>query len=286
VRLLDVAPTILDLVGVRGDPGFEGVSLTGLLKGNGGVPASAASLLPPQIAYSEALLYLGERKGLSAYPWKLIYDMKTGHEMFFNLAEDPLEVQDVGGEPNESLDLLEETLFRTLFSISDTWFVEIAGGDYEHRFNIQVACNVGPRPGKFVLHKVFDSMNSLIATEDVGETRITRTQIAIHDLSVKEPVTLAFKLNRPDVPVQFDFSIDGLPATGQTYIGESLLQPVTMPFTEQKPDKERRHTGTLGRRPNPPYLLVWHYDPGYQEDLEVDLDEETREELRSLGYVQ
>jgi arylsulfatase A-like enzyme len=286
VRLLDVAPTILDLAGINTPRGFEGISFKRLIEGTGGPDASGGSLLPPQIAYSEALLYLGERKSLTAYPWKLIYDVETGERMFYNLAEDPSEVLNLAGEPSESMDLLEETLFRTLFSVSDTWFVEIAGGEYPHRFDIEARCNVAPRSAKFELHKVFDSQNAIIATEEVGETRITKSRVAIRGLEVTEPLTLALKLDRRDAQVTFDFAMDGRPATTHTYIGEALLQPVTMPFTEQRPNQEQRRTSTLGRRPDPPYLMVWCYDPGYGGGVEMELDEETREKLRALGYIQ
>jgi arylsulfatase A-like enzyme len=288
VRLVDVAPTVLDLLGFESDPDFEGVSLRPLLDGERSVTATASPVLPPELAYSECILYGSESKSLAAYPWKLIYDTMTGKKKCFNLAEDPGEMLSIADPDCESLCLLEETLYKTLINLTDTWFVELAAGGDQHRFDVDIACNVVEGSGQFGLRKVIASSGDIIDIEDMEGTEIGPSTMTIKALSADEPIRLAFKLRRKEAPIRFDFRIDSEPATECTYVGASLLKPVTMPFIEQDAPQAQAGAdkGEPLNRPDPPYCLVWLAKTGYGTGRTVELDEETEHELRSLGYIQ
>jgi hypothetical protein len=286
VRLVDIAPTILDLLGLEPDPRFEGVSLKPLLTGEGGIAARSGALLPPEIAYAEAILYGTEQKSLTAFPWKLVYDMMSGERTCFNLAEDPGEYNDISDEPGQSLSLLETTLFKTLINISDTWFVEMVGGYEEHSFDVSVNCEVARGSGRLDLHKVILHDETIVDTEDIDNAEIGNSTVEIRDLKIKDRVRLAFKLRRKDAPVQFDFKIDGKPATQQTYIGKTLSSPVTMPFTDWDSVDDGDSKAEPETRPEPPYFIVWLSKAGFEGETAMELDEETEKELRSLGYIQ
>ena len=286
VRLVDIAPTIMDLLGLRPDPDFEGVSLKSLLTGEGSVTANSGALLPPEIAYAEAILYGTERKSLTAYPWKLIYDMVSGERKCFNLAEDPGEYNDISDVPNESLSLLETTLSKTLIKISDTWFIEMAGGDSAHVFDLDVNCEVIRGSGHLDLHKVIYADGALVGTEEIPNSIVGSSTVTIPELEVRDPLTLAVKLRRKDAQIRFDFKIDGEAATERTFIGRELSRPVTMPFTEQDSPDDGGAKAEPDGRPEPPYFLVWLSKAGFGGETTVELDEETEEELRSLGYIQ
>ena len=108
VELRDVMPTLLDLLGIEPESHFEGRSLAGMLgsgasTGDGGANTQggeshsggeahpgggARCLLPYDLAYAEALLYGGEQKSLTAYPWKLVYAMQEQETSLFNLEDD------------------------------------------------------------------------------------------------------------------------------------------------------------------------------------------------------
>jgi hypothetical protein len=286
VRLLDVEPTILDLLGIEPPEHIEGVSLLPLMNGGGRLPTARGALLPPEIAYSEALLYGQERKSLSAYPWKLIYNIKTDEIILFNLAEDPGELENLADQSIQSRDLLEEALYRVLFDISDTWFLEMAGGQESHEFDLRIKGEVIRGAGTFSFHRMIDSHGNIFPTDKFGMANITRSAIDIQNLEVKDPLTLAFKPGKNRVPIVFDLWIDGKPAIRNTSIGRSLSQPVTMPFTEQIEQGLAAAEGEPDTRPRSPYCLVWLYRSGYREGSPVELDEETKQELRSLGYIQ
>ncbi|MGD9403340.1 MAG: sulfatase, partial [bacterium] len=83
VRLLDVTPTVFGLLGLEPPAHFEGVSLAPYLEGQGSVDARAGSLLPPHIAYAEAIRLGAEKKAVTARPHKVIYDLiTTGREFY------------------------------------------------------------------------------------------------------------------------------------------------------------------------------------------------------------
>jgi hypothetical protein len=286
VRLIDIAPTIMDLLGLKPDQCFEGVSLKPLLTGKGGVAANSAALLPPEIAYAEAILYGGEQKSVTAYPWKLIYDMVSGERTCFNLAEDPGEYNDIPIVPNQSLSLLETTLFKTLINISDTWFVEMAGGETEHVFDLDLDCEVIRGSGHLDLHKMIYADGTLGATEEIPNSIVGNSTVTIGELKVREPLTLAVKLRRKDAQIRFDFKIDGQAATERTFIGKDLARPVTMPFTDQDSPGDGGAKAEPEGRPEPPYVLVWLAKAAFEGETTLEMDEETEKELRSLGYIQ
>jgi arylsulfatase A-like enzyme len=288
VRLLDVAPTVLDILGIHPWPGAEGVSLLPLMAERGAPSASPSQLLPPEIAFSEAILYGPEQKSISAYPWKLIYKINEDEIACFNLVDDPGETTNLPVGSAEPLRLLERALYRTIVDIDDTWFLELAGGGEPHVFDIHVTSEAIRGAGHFKFHKLIDSKGHILNTAAVGDATIEPSVIDIRNLQVTEPLVLAFKLMQAKAPIEFDLKIDGSPAVNRSFIGRSLEQPVTMPFTENAPapNSDDSSLGEPDGRPEGPYCLVWLYRSRYQEESAIELDAETERELRSLGYIQ
>jgi arylsulfatase A-like enzyme len=95
VRLLDVAPTILDLLGLTPFPrGYQGRSLLQLITG------SESDQVLPEPFISSAMA----RRAAIQWPWKIIRDGKLESYEMYNLEEDPLEQHDrgVGNQENAS----------------------------------------------------------------------------------------------------------------------------------------------------------------------------------------
>ncbi|MCX5795429.1 MAG: sulfatase-like hydrolase/transferase [Elusimicrobia bacterium] len=100
VELIDLAPTLMDLLGLRCPSSFQGRSLAPLLgaadadRGPDDRPAfSAASTLQVR----ESLRLFSLRTGR----WKLIYDAERGSVRLFDLREDPGELLDVSAQQAE-----------------------------------------------------------------------------------------------------------------------------------------------------------------------------------------
>ena len=101
VRLLDVAPTLLELAGLQPPPTFQGRSLTPQLEGK---------LSSDRPAVSE----MGALKSRIEMPWKLIVDPDKPRPALFDLVHDPAELADVSAQEPERLVALTEALRRSL----------------------------------------------------------------------------------------------------------------------------------------------------------------------------
>jgi arylsulfatase A-like enzyme len=285
VRMIDVVPTILDVLGIRATTHLEGVSLRPLITGTGEIVESKVSLLPTRFAYSESMLYGSEKKSATAYPWKLVYDTVTDEEMLFNLAVDPGEHTNVVKDETEARRLMESVLFGTFFTISETWFVELSGGGESHTFDIAVTAQQRPMTGNIRTPKILDQDGHLVDGDRVAFAEVSPQDLRVEGLELKGTIRLAFKVNPKRTGLTFDIRIDGQPATDRTFLGPDLSNPSRMPF-KAKSTRQAPTRGVPESKPQTPYVLVWHAGNELQPDTPVKLSDDTREGLRALGYIQ
>jgi len=286
VRLIDVAPTILDFLDIEAPSNFEGVSIRPLLEGKGQPRDAGNRLLPSGVAYAEALMHGREQKCVVAYPWKLVHEAGTENQDLFNLEEDPAELQNAAAVQPDRIDQLENLLYKTLFGISDTWYIEIAADQEHPLFDIEITVNKGLMPGDISVHRVLDSAGDIVEPSCPLIIDRDGSRLRMKDLSFSGALVLAFKIYPERFPIEFYFRIDGRSAAGNTFLGEGLESPQAMPFTITG---RRGRVASLTRPEDPPqapYLLVWYEESRYQGDTSISLDEETKKELRALGYIQ
>jgi hypothetical protein len=286
VRLLDVAPTILDFVDIEPPTDFEGVSIRPLLEGEGQRRERGGGLVPQDVAYAEALMHGRERKCVMAYPWKLVYEMGTETEDLFNLAEDPREMENLMAENPAKVSELNDLLFGALFGMSDTWYMEMAAGENRGVFDIDVVAEKGPMPGSINPLKALGKSGDVIELPGEVSLEGSGSRLRVRNLNLKGSLTLAFKVHPSQCPVDFDFRIGGLSALEQTFLGESLTSAEEMPFSVKARRTKVKSPGRPDLRPEPPYIMVWYEESGYQGETRARLDEETKKELRALGYIQ
>jgi arylsulfatase A-like enzyme len=287
VRLLDVTPTVLDLLGIETRAQFEGVSLVPLLEGTGQPERSAGVLYPPEAAFAEGLQRGTERKSVSAYPWKYIYNIATGEQVLFDLGADPGETVNVIGENRDVSELLRGMLFKSLLSMSDTWYVEIAAGGVERRIDMRIEAERGAGRGRIYFHEFFDAEGRPVEAGDAAGTNDVRSVLEVRDLTVDGTIVLAFQAHAPaGIPLTFDMRIDGEPALESTFVGESLKCPTQMPFSKRARGADGGSSAGPWPRPEPPYLLVWHTAAVYGGNTPAALKSETIRDLRALGYIQ
>jgi hypothetical protein len=287
VRLVDVMPTVLDLLGVETDTALEGVSLLPLLTGQGDVHLRQSALLPPRVAYSEGLLRGSERKSVTAHPWKLIYDFQDRSRMVFNVDDDPREQRNLAGESPEALGHLESLMFKSLFETYDTWHLEVAGTGSGSTFDIDIVTGNDMSIGKIPLYKLLAPSGG---TADPGpEPRLDSagSVLEVKGFKVKNPASLAFTVQAPPgLPIRFDIRIDGEHVPEKVFIGESLSNPKQFPLALRRRRCTVHQAGGPRKRPDPPYALIWHSEPRYKGNTVIKLNEQTRRELRALGYIQ
>jgi len=306
-RLIDVAPTVLDILGMEPPEHFEGMSLrpwiggdvSTLASGPGGedqgglAPPDEGKLLPQADAYAEALRRNNTLRCISSYPWKLVLDTRTNERSLFNLEEDPGEQHSAGGtQPAEDY-RLEQAIYRTFFAMTDSWYVEMAGGDNSRTFDISVSMGPHPLPGAIGFYSLLypEGPPAPAAGEPVeipGEVSVEATQagLRIKGLRTGETTTLAFTATPGKTQVEFDLAIDGEPALTRTFLGRSMENPEKMPFSRVAGNKSVRSRGRPAGEAEPPYFRVWHSRSRFTGPNRMTLKDDTRKALKALGYIQ
>lgn len=285
VRLVDVMPTVLDLLDIEVESRCEGVSLVPLLEGRGAAETRQEALLTPQVAYSEGLLRGPERKSVTSYPWKLVYYLDTREHRLFNLEEDPGETIDrMPGRP-ERFAGLRDIMVSTLFALYGTWHVTMMPADGGNSFDLEVLAEAGTGIGHFQLAALIDTTGTILEPKDALAPESHRLRIS--GLQLKSPVTLAFQVDAPPMlPLLFTPSIDGTPPVGSTFIGKELDKIDRVPFSLQARGGAARSNTSPTLPLPPPGIVVWYTSPRYKGRVIAQLDERAKQDLRALGYIQ
>ena len=99
--LVDVGPTLLDLVGAEPLPFATGRSLAGQLREHGEEARVASNPCHPSVAFSEYCGLLGDRPAIMVRKGPLKLNHYHGYEIpqLFNLQDDPGEVRDRANDP-------------------------------------------------------------------------------------------------------------------------------------------------------------------------------------------
>jgi len=101
VRLVDLAPTLLDLLGVRADRPLQGSSFLDRIHGRDEDPRPAVSEIPTPTYWI---------RSLRVPPYRILLDPKLGGPVLFDLERDPSSTTNVAGERQEATERLREAL--------------------------------------------------------------------------------------------------------------------------------------------------------------------------------
>jgi arylsulfatase A-like enzyme len=287
VRVIDVMPTVLDLLGIESASHFEGVSLVPLLTGQGSVAAGTDCLFPSTLAYSEGILHGPPKASVTARPWKLILDLTTGREAFFNLGDDPDEMENLVTKKPDPYRALSTALVNAQLGASDTWYLEMAGGNEPHTFDVEVSAVKEQMWGNIFLHKLMDGSGGFVPEDQPPGGKASPSELHLRGIKPRDPLTLAFKVDAPPaVPLTFDLRIDGRRAAQRTFIGEPLTSPREMPFSRRTGQTSYKGLSAPRQRPEPPYFLLWRVAGRQASQTPATLSPEAQRELRALGYIQ
>ncbi|MBW2260700.1 MAG: sulfatase [Deltaproteobacteria bacterium] len=102
VSLVDIVPTLLDLLGLEVPADLSGLSLLPLMQGQS---------LPERPLYAEVASQSGVKRCIIEYPWKYIHDFGSVEGELYDLEADPAESRDlVDLEPERAAALREKLL--------------------------------------------------------------------------------------------------------------------------------------------------------------------------------
>jgi arylsulfatase A-like enzyme len=286
VRLVDVVPTVLDVLGYEGPPDLEGVSLVPCAMGKALPLAGETSVLPRDVAFAEGVRLGGERKALTTATAKIIHDVASGRTLAFGLADDPGEERPLDEQAVAYPRDAAKALLDAVFDMTETWHVEIAAGGEPHVFDLNADAVRGSVRGKIDLVRVVDREGIYHPLGAGSRSEAPGGALEIRGLGVDTAFALVFKSEPRRFPVALDFMVDGRPATEITYLGASLSRADSMPLLQNPGKAACRSRGEPRTRPEPPYVLVWLGGKAYEGDAAASLTEGTKRSLRAVGYMQ
>jgi arylsulfatase A-like enzyme len=100
VELIDLMPTLIELAGGEVPTAVQGRSLLPLIKGAG---------KPPYLAMSETTA-LGGQRAIALGGYRLVFSSEDDTAMFFNLAADPFELDDISATEGERVEVMRRHL--------------------------------------------------------------------------------------------------------------------------------------------------------------------------------
>jgi arylsulfatase A-like enzyme len=269
---IDLFPTIAALAGVPAPAGLQGVSLVPLLRARPPGPAAAAPAADRPLV-CETIRLNAHLKAVRRDRLKLIQSMDENRAELYDLAADPLERADLAAARSEDRRALAEAMFSQVDFLSGGWNVRWSSDGRKRTFQGQLRTKGIFRTivplfrdrGKYVLES-----DHALNFSDTGQAGASG---------------LAFTVAPDDSPVEFYLLIDGRPVLERVFLGGNAANPNLMPFQlEGKPTMEaafRKPPRADGRDLG---FFVWRLRPA-AADQAIVLDDEIRERLKSLGYI-
>jgi len=262
VRLLDVAPTVLDALGLGALEGAQGQSLWPLVTGT---PLDFDPLL-----FAETSIEKLNMVSLTQGPLKLISNFKNESQQVYDLDQDPEERSDLAASDTSlTRRLLEETVTVGASLIPGRFCIRWQVEETDHRY-------AGTLVSRGV---VVDASYRGYDPEAISLAEDRRTLRFTSDRSGEIRVAVV----PVDIPVTLEFEIDGEPALERVFVGQNALHPEKIPFVFFD---VVRTEDLLAPPPDlGPGFYVWK-DPGDLRAAEpAELSEEAKEHLRALGYL-
>lgn len=265
VRLIDVMPTVLDLVGVEAPEGLDGVSLVPLLDGAGQSPEAASAWSYAAASNRGVSLREGNRTKYTArlVPWPFVGPV----ERLVDLAADPDELSG-DPEPGPLLDGLRRRTARVLESCLPGIRVRLAAGPGQR--NLRGALVVDGYLSQRV--KTLRPGCACLQYESPGEARFDVATGEVVDLVLDDVgSTLTLRLEQsgtssePFVATVDLVELDRVTRIVPTAVGWAM---------------------DTGDDPAPTGVSVWSHLRWPGQSSDEGIDESLREQLRALGYVQ
>jgi arylsulfatase A-like enzyme len=277
VGLIDVAPTILDLLGMEPPPPFEGASFASIAPAN-------------RFVFAEATLHGGQLKSITEDGWKLVLEVFLGERTLHHLPTDPAERKDLAAEQPEKV----EELVGKLVDVA-----RLTGG------GLRMAAR-GAHRGTIV-HGRVETTGTIAhalphALEAFQNTRRDRERIRdvwkVEDGGRVLEFTFRMDLDvdgltvfvdPPDAETEWTLTIDGTADPARVRLGADGRSPPAIPFRVSPdsivcPPLEPPRGWLEG---DGPALAIWAVEgsgPAWSGE-QVDLAPEEIENLRALGYV-
>ncbi len=278
VRLIDLAPSLLELARIPIPSSWEGVSILPPRKKMH--KPSGKRLIPPHIAITETSMRPGvlPLKSARTSAWKVILEPATGLMEVYNLKNDPLETTNLLSVMPAPADSLAELLERIPGSSFAGWRIAFVGTSSACTFRAHVEAEGG---GKLVHLKKHAYRGHLVARKENDGTLTVESQPAGINL-------LSLDCIPQDAELAFRFDVEGKGARN-IFVGRNGRRAIGTTFKLNPMEA----TGlpeefTNYRKSKQSGVFIW-WLPGRRElrqRTSYHLSPQEKKRLKALGYVQ
>jgi hypothetical protein len=227
----------------------------------------------------------GELKSLTTSTCKVIHHLESSTTEIYDLKSDPGEKVSLSAEEAGCREAVR-ALFGAMFDMTESWHLEARTEGRPHRFDIAVSTSRGVVAGEIYPARTIDSAGTYYPLDSLAVEPGPRGAIALRNLVVDSSLDLVFQSSPTRYPVTFDLRIDGNPATEITFLGAELARPDGMPFVQTPGKPTCKSRGEPSTRPQPPHLIIWLSGARYEEEAGAALSDNTKRQLRALGYLE
>jgi hypothetical protein len=280
VRMIDLAPTMLDLAHISIPRKWEGVSLVGLIEGREPVEV-APTFVPPGVALTETSMRRGVLpvKSVRTAAWKIIVEPATALVEAYDLRSDPGEATNLWPERPGPDDELVRLLLRVPGTTVAGWRLAFSGDAKGTTFRANIEAAAG---GRIIELEKSASRGRFITImdESEGTLRVESTPGGVN--------LLMFDTEPDDAELEITIS-DDLGSISSAYLGKDGTVPVGEALSLSRSDAlGLSETFSEHRQSHAPGAFIWWLPggkaAGMGETLELSPDEQKR--LKALGYIQ
>jgi hypothetical protein len=279
VGLIDLAPTILDAVGVEKPSYFEGLSLMPTVSRRFKAPHEVQRPcgLPASCLVSESIARRNEKKAIRRPPWKLIYDPFFGACELYNLSLDPRETRNLIASEPTTASRLTDTLLTMQKYYPGGWCVAWRGPEGEPvRGRVNVRGKLLEAVGHNVYPEIDTETDSLIVSGDRGAvrftTRATRDWQGV-EIRMETGADAEFELftgKRSPVRARIGYETSGRDLPAVVRPSEAAV--------------DRHNLNTLFDDPGAECVIFW-LEPGSAPTAKQKSQAELRKQLKAIGYI-
>jgi arylsulfatase A-like enzyme len=264
VGLVDLPPTLLELVDLSPPEGLHGRSLAPLLRGQ--VTDSRSSAADGRPALLDTSRFDTNLIGLRRRGWKLLLDLGTGRESLFDLSTDPGETQNLASDRTDiAARLRTQTMSAVEALAPDRWNLAWLGE------------SAGELIGELETRGVF------LEPSPDGGAGTARVSEDLHQMTfqLSPNETLRWKM----LPVDAGITITSTPVSNGTPV-PLLIGEATEPVQIFPHDVSIRDASAakVARRPELPAAHLW-IESQQDASESVDMRRADRRRLKALGYI-
>jgi choline-sulfatase len=280
VRMIDLAPSLLELAHTPIPESWDGASFVGLIEGAERAETGRRAI-PPTIALTETSMRRGVLpvKSVRTMDWKIIVEPATGLVQAFDLKSDPGEAVNLWpARPGPDAELAK-TLWSVPGATLSGWRLGFTGDIEGTTFRTSIEVPEGGRINE--IERSASKGRFIIRADKNGrELRIESTPEGLN--------LLIFETEPEDAEVAFTFA-DDLGSISAVYVGADGVRATGKPLSLSRSDAHGLPQAfDEHRRSDLPGAFVWWLPGGRPggsgEAVELSPDEQKR--LKALGYIQ